>query len=55
MMHSNLSITDGIYGVFSEEEVKNRITGLNSLSLGGKYSAQELNKLADLVAERLGK
>lgn len=55
MMHSNLSVTDDIYGIFSEEEVKNRITGLNSLSPGGKYSAQELNKLADLVAERLGK
>ena len=55
MMHSNLSITDGIDGIFSKEEVKNRITGLNNISPGRKYSAQELNKLADLVAERLGK
>ena len=55
MMHSNLSITDGIYGIFSEEEVKNRITGLNNLSPGGKYSDQELDDLADRVAERLVK
>ncbi len=55
MMHSNLSVTDGIYGIFSEQEVKNRITGLNNPPLGRKYSTQEFNELVDRVAERLGK
>ena len=55
MMHSNLSITDGIYGIFSKEEVKKRITSLNNISPGRKYSAQELDELVDRVAERLGK
>ena len=55
MMHSNLSVTDGIYGIFSEQEVKNRITGLNNSPKNGKYSAQELDNLADRIAERLGK
>lgn len=55
MMHSNLSVTDDIYGIFSEGEVKNRITGLNHLSPGGKYSDKELDDLADRIAERLGK
>jgi hypothetical protein len=54
MMHSNLIITDGIYGVFSEEEVKNRITSLNKLGPGGKYSDQKFDDLVDRVAERLG-
>ncbi len=54
MMHSNLSVTDGIYGIFSEEEVKNRITGLNSLPQGGKYSDEELRKLAEMIADKLG-
>jgi len=53
MMHSNLSVTDGIYGIFSEEEVKNRITGLNNLPQEGKYSDEELSKLAEMIAEKL--
>ena len=55
MMHSNLSVTDGIYGIFSEEEVKNRIIGLNSKSQCWNFTDQELDKLADQIAERLGK
>ena len=55
MMHSNLSVTDGIYGIFSEQEVKNRITGLNNPPPSSKYSVQELDDLADRLAERLRK
>ena len=29
LMHANISITDGIYGMLSDIDVKNRITGLN--------------------------
>jgi len=53
MMHANLSITDGIYGMFSEEEVKNRITGLNNLSQVGSFSPSELEKIAFLLAKEL--
>ena len=28
LMHANISITDGIYGVLSDTDIKNRITGL---------------------------
>ena len=55
MMHSNLSVTDGIYGIFSEKEVKNRITGLSNSHQVGKYSNEELNKLAEMIAEKLEK
>jgi hypothetical protein len=51
----SLSVTDVIYGIFSEEEVKNRITGLNNLPQGEKYSDEELRKLAEMIADKLGK
>ena len=53
MMHSNLSVTDGIYGIFSEEEVKKRITGLNNNSPDGNLSDTELRKMAEFIAEKL--
>lgn len=55
MMHSNLSITDGIYGMFSEEEVKKRIIGLTNSSPGGNFSDDELEKIADMVAKKIKK
>ena len=55
MMHFNLSVTDGIYGFFSQEEIKNRITGLNNYSQKKTFSDSELEKLAFLVAEELRK
>jgi integrase len=53
LMHANLSITDGIYGIFSQEEIKNRITGLNNYSEKKMFSDYELNKLAVLVADQM--
>jgi len=32
----------------------NRITGLNSLTKGGKYSDEELSKLSEMIADKLG-
>jgi len=55
MMHANLSITDGIYGMFSQEEIKNRITGLNNYSQKTTFSDSDFEKLAVLVVEKLRK
>jgi len=55
MMHSNLSVTDGICGIFSEEEVKNRITGLNKTSQSKIITDEEMHKLFEYIAEKIGK
>ena len=52
LMHSNLSITDGVYGVLSEEDTRNRI-----LELGSRQSSMpdgtDLEAIADAIAMRL--
>jgi site-specific recombinase XerC len=54
MMHANLSITDGIYGMFSEDEVKNRITGLNNTSSKRDLSDEEIEKIREFM-NKIGK
>jgi integrase len=44
LMHANLSITDGVYGVLSEKDVKNQI-----LSLGEKNTSENVQDLAEQV------
>jgi hypothetical protein len=48
-----INCTDGIYGIFSEEDVKNRITSLNKYSQKTTLSEEEINKIAFKVAEEL--
>ncbi|MBN1182212.1 MAG: tyrosine-type recombinase/integrase [Bacteroidales bacterium] len=52
MMHSNLSITDGIYGMFSGEDIKKRITGLDHQP-GGNISKEEFKRFLEKTLEQL--
>jgi hypothetical protein len=45
LMHSNISITDGIYGGLSEKDIKKQITTLIN------RSSSEENTLFDLLQE----
>ena len=52
MMLSNLSFTDGIYGMFSGVDVKKRITGLDHQP-GGNISKEELQILLQKTLSQL--
>ncbi len=55
LMHSNLSITDGVYGVLSGTGVRNEISNLERTRLPGeKATLDELLKLMREVSARLG-
>jgi hypothetical protein len=43
-MHANISITDGVYGVLSESDVKNQI-----IALGQGVSGGEVGKLEEVI------
>jgi hypothetical protein len=49
LMHSNLSITDGVFGIFSEMDVKTQITKLGRKIIQGE--TQELSALATLTKQ----
>lgn len=55
MMHVNLSITDGIYGMFSQEEVKNRITNLSNAVSNRNFTNDDFEVLADLISKKFEK
>jgi integrase len=42
LMHSNLSITDGVYGILSSRDVGNRIAGLGNKVKTGFLSQDDL-------------
>ena len=55
LMHSNLSITDGVYGVLSDNDIKKRINGLNSkTNLVELGEIRQLIKLNKNLIDRLG-
>ena len=50
LMHSNLSITDGIYGVLSENDVKGQIAALGKkLSIAGIQNSNEIIPLLEQI------
>ena len=51
-MHSSIAITDGVYGVLSEDDLRARIAGLTERKSVG-IDDPTLATLVDLVAERL--
>ena len=53
--HSNLSITDGVYGVLSNNDVKTRIESLGELKENGHLSNDDIDRIAEQVAKKLGK
>jgi len=36
LMHSNLSITDGVYGILSDTDIQKQIASLGSTTISGK-------------------
>ena len=54
LIHSNLSITDGIYGILSEIDVRTKIATLEyNKNLKKKYESKELVSIAMVLLERL--
>ena len=47
LMHANLSVTDGVYGILSETDVRKQIKLLGTGSLSDVQDSKE--KLADLL------
>ena len=55
-MHENLTITDGTYGVLSENDVRNQITELGEIIVANKNSElKELKSLAQKLLEKIDK
>ena len=51
LMHSNLSITDGIYGILSSQDVGDAIKNLgNKASNGSLSNAETIEKIESLLA-----
>ena len=54
-MHANLSITDGVYGIFSGMDVKGEIAGLGKDTLLSQtYKIRRLESLVERLLLRLG-
>jgi hypothetical protein len=54
-MHSNLSITDGVYGILSTADVGQRISGLGQKVAIGEVNQTELLNQLTLLTEMLKK
>jgi hypothetical protein len=52
-MHANLSITDGVYGILSEMDVREQIANLGSKGIVEK--AENLNELLSITKKLLEK
>jgi len=52
-MLANLSVTGGIYGMFSQDEVKKRITNLSENNSNQNFSDADLKISAELISNRL--
>jgi len=53
-MHSNLSVTDGVYGILSKTDIRKEITELGKqLSVNEATDVEELNTLLMQVIKRL--
>jgi site-specific recombinase XerC len=56
LMHSNLSITDGVYGILSSADVGKRIASLGQKAEAGQLTKDELlDQLAKLLEQNRGK
>jgi hypothetical protein len=53
LMHQNLSVTDGVYGILSENDVRKQIVGLSSVSDAGT-DLHELEQLVKQLLRRVG-
>jgi hypothetical protein len=54
LIHSNLRITDGVYGIFSETDIREQIIGLGKwIFLDEPSNLEELISLNKQILERL--
>ena len=49
IMHSNLSVTDGVYGILSDLDVKEQISALGKGAAGGQNKKELIDLLKQLV------
>lgn len=55
LMHSNISITDGVYGVLSDNDVKGQIATLgNPIASTDKNDIEEIKNITRQIAINLG-
>jgi len=55
VMHSNISITDGVYGILSDNDIKGQITALGQeVDSNGKRDFEELKLITKQLLEKLG-
>jgi hypothetical protein len=54
LMHSNISITDGVYGILSEKDTKEQIMSLGQkVFLGDRNHIRELKEITELFLNKL--
>ncbi|MFH1524242.1 MAG: hypothetical protein ABIF04_04695 [Chloroflexota bacterium] len=55
LMHSNLSITDGVYGILSDNDVRGQIAGLGyQITKSETRDIEEIKVMTKQLLERLG-
>jgi hypothetical protein len=53
LMHSNLSVTDGVYGILSTADMGKRIAGLGKQMNNGKLSQEDMVEQLMLIARSI--
>ena len=55
LMHSNISITDGVYGILSDNDVRGQIASLGQINTTNeKRDIDELKRMTKKVLDKLG-
>ena len=54
LMHSNLSVTDGVYGILSTDDIKRRVTALENNNVDAMSKDEVLSQLKSMVAQMEG-
>jgi hypothetical protein len=49
LMHSNLSITDGVYGILSVTDIQNQIASLGSTAISGENKKELESLISELI------
>ena len=57
LMHSDLKVTDGVYGVLSSDDVAERIAGLGirDAAADARFEPELVDQIAEAVVEKLGR
>jgi len=53
LMHSNLSITDGVYGILSDMDIQKQIVSLGNTTLQGENKEKLVNLINELIQQTI--